>query len=975
MRKKSNFILLSTFIAVVIFSWLAFQQDTVRQNPKVYYNISKLGQDTVFAGQYVKKGQELVDAGLLDSARNCFYKALEVYEKIPDIESDSTILTYKLNALFWAGFVSEQLNDLSTGEKYLKTCIDLATKHFTTKHYVLSFAYTKLGYIYFDRGDRYKAYELIKQAYQIRSLSMHDSTIWMFNAHGNMEWICGVLGKYDEAEYHINKLFEVAQKYHCDNPEYILSAYLRFARLYGLEGQEEKQLYYQELAKKLDTFKLPPDHPGNLENHRLMINKYFKEKDYEAAIQLIPQSIKICEKSIGFFNPTTTEFLHFMAEAFQKSNQADSALFYFQHALITMLPEMQGADYLEVPKNIEPQVNMFTLEALRRKANVMKWYYDNCDKDLRYLESCLGHQLAAIKLMDTKRTNFLTIGSSVGLNEEFFSIFEDALLVCLHLHEVTNDSSYLKTAFYIVEKSKAMALLETVRATQLNASTLLPDAAKQQEYELKSNIAYHEKLLTSEKSKADSLKSHKRIRDLSQQLFELNLTYDSLVDVFKQDFPTYFYLKHNNSVATTDAVQRHLSGKNTALIEYFVGDSTLAMFIFTPTEFYVHSQRIDSTFIGQVGELKSILDGESLTYQKKTDDQIKADFEQFTQLSGHLFQTLLQPALAHTDACKLVIVPDGVLGYLPFEVLLTKPSSPENYNYRSLPYLFLEKATSYEFSSTLLLEPRAKQGSSSLYAGFAPSYEGDELLASRGEDSLVTSRVYEGLFRDNGLENLQYNQDEIKEVGAMTSGATFLGSQAQEQSFLNEAGKARILHLAMHALTNDQEPSFSQLIFSLPNDTVQDGKLHVYELCNLQLNAELAVLSACRSGTGKLRRGEGIMSFSRAFKSAGCPNIVMSLWRANDFSTKEIIADFFRNLKLGQDKDVALQQARKSFLLDKASETMTHPSYWATFVLIGDDKPIEIGVASWLWWAAVVLLAAIATWVIVRVKQARRQAA
>jgi CHAT domain-containing protein len=165
----------------------------------------------------------------------------------------------------------------------------------------------------------------------------------------------------------------------------------------------------------------------------------------------------------------------------------------------------------------------------------------------------------------------------------------------------------------------------------------------------------------------------------------------------------------------------------------------------------------------------------------------------------------------------------------------------------------------------------------------------------------------------------------------------------------------------MHALTNDTDPLYSQLVFTQnPADTVEDNSLHAYELYNMRLDANLAVLSACNTGAGKLVRGEGIMSLSRAFKFAGCPNILMSLWSVNDASAKDIVVDFHQNLKNGKGKATALQAAQLHFL-GSANEANTHPFFWATFVPVGDDEPV--GDSNFPWWTLLILLP-LAFWVV-----------
>ena len=149
----------------------------------------------------------------------------------------------------------------------------------------------------------------------------------------------------------------------------------------------------------------------------------------------------------------------------------------------------------------------------------------------------------------------------------------------------------------------------------------------------------------------------------------------------------------------------------------------------------------------------------------------------------------------------------------------------------------------------------------------------------------------------------------------------------------------------MHGFVNNDDPSFSAMIFT-PDDSLKglgydhDGLLYLHELYNLPLIADLAVLSACETGGGKYTRGEGIVSLGKAFRYAGCENIVMSLWKVNDRTTAQLMQIFFRHLSVGMNKDEALRQAKLSFLSDPKNRHFTHPYYWSGFILSGDPLPL-----------------------------------
>src|SRR5258706_3672618 len=115
----------------------------------------------------------------------------------------------------------------------------------------------------------------------------------------------------------------------------------------------------------------------------------------------------------------------------------------------------------------------------------------------------------------------------------------------------------------------------------------------------------------------------------------------------------------------------------------------------------------------------------------------------------------------------------------------------------------------------------------------------------------------------------------------------------------------------MHSLVNDENPMMSVMVFSSADDDTTDvNELTAIELYNMSLKSDLAVLSACNTGFGKLHRGEGIMSFSRAFSYAGVPSAVISLWQVPDKATSKIMVNFYKYLKAGESKDLALQHAK-----------------------------------------------------------------
>ena len=202
----------------------------------------------------------------------------------------------------------------------------------------------------------------------------------------------------------------------------------------------------------------------------------------------------------------------------------------------------------------------------------------------------------------------------------------------------------------------------------------------------------------------------------------------------------------------------------------------------------------------------------------------------------------------------------------------------------------------------------------------------------------------------SGPSALKFNQQEVERIHQYLSGKLIKGSDANESTFYQLAPQSQLLHLATHGIANDDDPLQSGLYFSTEKDTLEDGFLSALEIYGMQLDADLAVISACNTGYGKLAAGEGVMSLGRAFSYAGCKSILMSLWLANDQSTAQLMDRFYYYLKKGQSKEKALRQAKLDYLTE-ANMINAHPYFWAGIIAVGDMSPIRLqsGVFNWKW--------------------------
>lgn len=288
---------------------------------------------------------------------------------------------------------------------------------------------------------------------------------------------------------------------------------------------------------------------------------------------------------------------------------------------------------------------------------------------------------------------------------------------------------------------------------------------------------------------------------------------------------------------------------------------------------------------------------------------------------------------------QLIIVPDGSLWHLNFDLLLTQ--NDLSYDPKALSYLLKEYAISYASSANLLFAP---------FKSDFQSKKRQECLAFSFSDGEIidTNTMSLAALRATNYD-LPGTRKEIKAISDIIDGQYYFGSQAIEANFKKNAGQYNILHLALHGDVDNEHPENSKLLFTKGKDTIEDSYLYSHELFAMNIPAELTVLSACNTGSGKIAQGEGIMSLGNAFQYAGTKSLLLSSWEISDQTTPELMKYFYTNLKAGMHKARALQQAKLQYL-NTAHINRTDPFYWGGFYLVGDSSPIPFKDNTMLYW-------------------------
>ncbi len=581
------------------------------------------------------------------------------------------------------------------------------------------------------------------------------------------------------------------------------------------------------------------------------------------------------------------------------------ALKNLQLALQTESNHFTETDYGKNPSLMQYKFRLYALETLKYKAEALLKLFENT-KNINYLLDALSTANSLDDLIDYQRNSFQMQGSKMLLNDGFSQSYNTAVSICLHLYQLTKKPQFQEKAFWFTERNKAVLLNESFRSIKANNFKGIDKSLIEKERYLHQQITIAEAQLTYADSSKLAIWQEKKLKN-SEKL-------QALKQVFKTKFPNYYQLKYNFATIAIPQIQAKLDSQ-TAFVSYFLGAKSYA-FMITKTAAKVVQLTDNLSLENNTKALVSEL------YRKPGLDTYKGSFQ-----AQSLYNILLKPfekELAHKT--RLIVLRDGNLNFLPFEVLEKSPND----------YLVKHFAISYGYSATILFNAlnNNKLKSKNNIMAIAP-YTSKQHLPST--------------FRDKTLQPLPASGEEVSQIG----GNIYTDQQATKNRFLSTYQQHGIIHFATHAQVDDREAGRSFIAF-YPDSS--GYKLYTEELYNLSLQkTRLVVLSACETGRGQLHQCEGILSLARAFAYAGCPSVVATLWNAHDESTAFLSERLHHYLQQNQPIDLALQQAKLDYFNSKIGKELDHPYYWANFILLGNAEPVNEDV-GWAWWVWVGIL-------------------
>ena len=558
------------------------------------------------------------------------------------------------------------------------------------------------GNLCLSTGDYGKATDYLNKALtiKVKRLGIHDDVVaWLYYDLGDIFF---KKNDYEQALSYFNKGLSLSLK--TKNYNYVAYGYHKIGHVYLKQNEYEQALKFfnKDLSINLDLF--GEGHPYIAESYNKIGNVYFNKGQYIEALEFYDKAF-INLKKYGEHHPAVAEVFQDIGKVYYRRDDFKKALYYYQKSLNSLIPEFKKDNIYVNPSLTNINSEPILLAGLELKAEAFEKFYFK-SSHLKDLQLSLSTYELATELIDKMRRGYNAEQTKLFLGEKTYNVYDNAISTAIKLYEITKNDQYKEKAFSFSEKSKTNLLLESLSEAKAKQFAGIPETLLEHERQVKIDIAFYQKSIFEEQAKGDSADNSKIVL-WQDNFFSYKQEYEKLINKYQEKYPEYYNLKYQVKTTSPEELQNKILDENSALVEYFIGEGSILIFTITKKDFDITEVKRDSSFAGQVEAMRTGL--------------LSGDYDLYTKHAYQLYQTLIEPIKNKIQNKRLFIIPDGILGYIPFETLITeKPETSKDY--RQLSYLIKDYQITYSYSSTLLFETMKteKTKGNSDYIGFAP---------------------------------------------------------------------------------------------------------------------------------------------------------------------------------------------------------------------------------------------------------------
>lgn len=806
------------------------------------------------------------------------------------LKSDDEYIAYVI-LLCNKGYYAGRFGDINKAVNAYETAWKLYTDHKLEGFDIIEYCLKPLGNNYSKLGDYQSAANIIRH-YLFLS-EKEGNTTQLVSAFINLSVVYHDTGRQEEAidllksALEIKDIQELKRGIICSN----------LARNYLDIKQETEAQRYALLALK----NLNKSNSGEASLHlantlKILSMLSLNNGDMNMALSFTEKARSIISKNPTLFQKRDlAKVITAYAGIKQLQHYEDIALQNYQQALMMLLPGYKPENDTDLPD-----------KSLLYPENTLKETLDGLGQLFSKNDRVKALQCFELSFTvdDLLRQTYNYQEDRLRQQVEIRNRTEQSLTLLFDLFEQTKDHQLVRKAFQLAERTKAVVLREAIEANARN-QLVRHDSLLKNEYDLTFKKAKLATDLVLEQMKGGNA-NVEYINELISRQTKLSIEIKSLQELIVQKYPQYVPAGSAQPI-DVERLQKKLARENATLMEYVAGEEALYAFIVEPKSISFH--KISGVAVyNNIRRLNDLFSSAA---------RINNDIGLYKRVAFDLNRLLRVPI--STTSENLVIIPDGLLNYVPFEALLIHENS--SVNYASLPYLIKKFAIAYEPSAISFIDHKKRP---------PVLLDNNRILAMFP------------VFR-NSHRALQHSETEANSIQSFTSGKFLFEDNATKKAFEENLNNYNIIHLSTHAGAGSWlEP---------PSIDFIDSTLYLPEVYGLHLQPDLMVLSACETGVGKMLKGEGALSLARGFQYAGAHNLIFSLWNVNDQSTARLISSFYGYYFGEESSPQALRLAKLDYLENKEiSNSQKSPYFWAAFVYYGDlskDHPTQDSNIKW----------------------------
>ncbi len=809
------------------------------------------------------------------------------------------------------------------------------------------------------------------------------------DAHLGIAMMDQTVYAYESALGHYLKVKELAEALDYQGP--LSSYYNNVAVIYKYQGRIDDAIALYRKSLEIRIGLAGADSPLAAVVHNNLGVLYDERNDRESAKRHLDLALKIREERLGPMDlDTAITYMNYASYLEKDSSGLEQAYDYYRKALKAYMNQLPSdhpsiARVYEGIAGILGGITLGSSPLAGRSQEAEEYFYKTLaiykarGWDDGYLAAAIynklgdlqarrGNYAEAVKLCGKAVANFEACRDKIGLDSKTKATYLVRIVTAYkslagYFLELKDHAS----AFYYLELAKSRSLLDDLSKNAVFYSPEIGPALKKTFEDLKRKAGVYEQAI------AEKQRIGKPSADEDMELAKIGREYEARLKDLYAKYPRYKSFLEPKILTAKEA--QCLLDDSTVLVEYGKSGNGLLIFVLTKTG--LEAKHVSAWDLeAQVKALRDwVLNGpeapegsRGITIEGPGKPETMPASQAKEDPRRSLYKMLLEPIAGSLKGAKrVVIVPDGELAFVPFELLkdekgrcfieerdvayvqsaslagrLARPLGVKKYPFVAFGGALYQAAGGADKS-------RGAKPSAVAAESARKSVSGDRGMSVLEDANQSLGEVYANL--GYTFKNLPGTSVEVRAAGELfypkadeRSQHLYLGPEVREER-IKELGKGekladyRIVHFATHGLVNPEYPALSALVVGQKEalaaagvrQTKEDGYLNMGEIVSLKLEADLVTLSACETGLGKLLDGEGVVGLTQSFLLAGAKNVAVSLWSVSDEATKEFMIRFYGKVKQGKSYGAALSEVKREFLKGRFDK----PFYWAPFVLYG----------------------------------------